>query len=54
MVYIHGGSWSENSGNGETGLFRPDYFLDRDVVLVTINYRLEALGNIDNLIDDGL
>ena len=47
MVYIHGGSWSENSGNGETGLFRPDYFLDRDVVLVTINYRLEALGNID-------
>ena len=48
MVYIHGGSWSENSGNGETGMFRPDYFLDRDVVLVTINYRLEALGTIYN------
>ena len=44
MFFIHGGSWSENSGNGETGFFRPDYFLDRDVVLVTINYRLDALG----------
>lgn len=32
------------SGNGDTDRFGPDYMLDRDVVLVTINYRLGPLG----------
>ena len=44
MVWIHGGSFMTGSGNGETDIYGPAYFLDRDVVLVTINYRLGALG----------
>lgn len=32
------------SGNGETDMFGPNYLLDRDVVLVTLNYRLGPLG----------
>lgn len=32
------------SGNGMTDLFGPRYFMDRDVVLVTINYRLGPFG----------
>lgn len=32
------------SGNGDTDRFGPDYMLDRDIVLVTINYRLGPLG----------
>lgn len=43
MVYIHGGSFS--SGNGiiksEIG---PDYLIENNVVLVTINYRLGIFG----------
>lgn len=44
MVFIHGGSFVFGSGNGETDLYGPNYLLDRDVVLVTLNYRLAALG----------
>ena len=32
------------SGNGDTDRFGPDYILDRDVILVTFNYRLGPLG----------
>lgn len=40
LVYIHGGSFV-----GQTGqLFGAKYFLDEDVLLVTFNYRLGALG----------
>ncbi|XP_068630175.1 esterase FE4-like isoform X2 [Battus philenor] len=42
MVFIHGGSYSYNSGNSET--FSPDLLLRHDVILVTMNYRLELLG----------
>ncbi|XP_068630322.1 LOW QUALITY PROTEIN: esterase FE4-like [Battus philenor] len=42
MVFIHGGSYSFNSGNSQT--FSPDLFLRHDVILVTMNYRLELLG----------
>ncbi|CAH2074947.1 unnamed protein product, partial [Iphiclides podalirius] len=42
MVFIHGGSYSFNSGNSQT--FSPDLLLRHDVVLVTMNYRLELLG----------
>lgn len=34
------------SGNGETDVYGPRRFLDRDIVLVTINYRLGPLGRI--------
>lgn len=42
MVSIHGGSYSYNSGNDDT--FTPDLLLQHDVILVTMNYRLEVLG----------
>lgn len=32
------------SGHGGISLYGPDYFLEHDVVLVTSNYRLGALG----------
>jgi carboxylesterase type B len=43
MVYIHGGGFMEGSGNSD--LYGPDFLLNQaDVVVVTINYRLGALG----------
>ncbi|XP_059061393.1 juvenile hormone esterase-like [Achroia grisella] len=42
MVFIHGGAFTSGSGNSD--VFGPDYLLQHDVVLVTINYRLEVLG----------
>lgn len=44
MFWIHGGGFSGGSGNGESDIFGPKFFMDRDIVLVTINYRLDALG----------
>lgn len=46
IVFIHGGSWSIGSGNGETDVYAPDNYMDRDIVFVTMNYRLATLGNI--------
>jgi carboxylesterase type B len=40
MVYIHGGGWLSGEGSN----FQPNYLLDKDVVLVTFNYRLGPLG----------
>lgn len=40
QVYIHGGLFI----NGGSDLWRPNYFMDNDVIIVTINYRLAALG----------
>ena len=40
MAWIHGGGFNSGSGNKQG----PNYMLDRDIVLVTINYRLGALG----------
>ncbi|PNF42088.1 Esterase FE4 [Cryptotermes secundus] len=42
MVYIHGGGFISGSGTAE--FYGPDYFLSEDVVVVTLNYRLGALG----------
>lgn len=42
MVFIHGGAFTSGSGNSD--VFGPDYLLQHDVILVTINYRLEVLG----------
>ncbi|XP_045446542.1 acetylcholinesterase-like [Melitaea cinxia] len=39
MVYIHGGFYYDGSGN-----YMPDFFLQHDVILVTLTYRLELLG----------
>jgi hypothetical protein len=42
MVNIHGGGFF--SGTGASYLWGPQYLLDKDIVLVTFNYRLGALG----------
>ncbi|XP_031345675.1 venom carboxylesterase-6-like isoform X2 [Photinus pyralis] len=42
IVFIHGGGFISDSGNPE--LYGPDILLDKDLVLVTVNYRLGALG----------
>jgi len=40
IVWIHGGSFSR----GSAAEYDPDYFLDNDIVLVTIQYRLGLFG----------
>ncbi|KAK7870480.1 hypothetical protein R5R35_000752 [Gryllus longicercus] len=40
MVWIHGGGFTEGSGND----WGPEHFMEHDVVLVTFNYRLGPLG----------
>ncbi|XP_065225811.1 esterase FE4-like [Planococcus citri] len=42
MVYIHGGGFAHGSGN--SSVYGPDFLLEYDVIVVTINYRLLALG----------
>ncbi|KAI9554676.1 hypothetical protein GHT06_019952 [Daphnia sinensis] len=44
MVWIHGGGFTTGSGGSETDFYGPGYILDRDVVLVTLNYRLGSFG----------
>ncbi|KAI7815490.1 carboxylesterase [Rhyzopertha dominica] len=42
MIFLHGGGWV--CGGGNTNWYAPDTLLDRDVVLVSPNYRLGPLG----------
>ena len=42
MVFIHDGGFT--MGRGDADVYGPQYFMDEDVVLVTFNYRLGALG----------
>ena len=44
MIFIHPGGFYSFSGQSIN--FGPEYLLDKDIVLVTINYRLGALGNL--------
>ncbi|XP_004927161.1 carboxylic ester hydrolase [Bombyx mori] len=43
MVNIHGGSFMYGSGNTDFA-FGPEFLIQHDVILVTLNYRLEVLG----------
>jgi carboxylesterase type B len=43
MVWIHGGAFV--SGSSGTKCYGPEYFMDKKVILVTINYRLNVFGN---------
>jgi carboxylesterase type B len=45
MVWIHGGGFVTGSGNSESDFYGPGHILDRDVVFVTLNYRLGPFGN---------
>lgn len=42
MVWFHGGGWF--AGTGNSFVYGPQALLDREIVLVTLNYRLGALG----------
>lgn len=42
MVFIHGGAF--NNGSASSDFYSPDYLIDENVIIVTINYRLNALG----------
>lgn len=42
FIYIHGGGFSELSG--QYIFFGPEYLMDHDIILVTLNYRLGTLG----------
>ncbi|XP_023336019.1 putative inactive carboxylesterase 4 [Eurytemora carolleeae] len=42
LVWIHGGGFL--IGGSDPGFYGPDRWLDHDIVLVTFNYRLGALG----------
>lgn len=42
MVWFHGGGYL--LGDGNTLIYGADYFIREDIVVVTLNYRLGALG----------
>ncbi|KAJ6633199.1 Esterase B1 [Pseudolycoriella hygida] len=42
MFFIHGGGFAE--GDGTDGFYGPDFLIDQDMVVVTINYRLGPWG----------
>ncbi len=42
MVWIHGGGFFAGSGNPD--IYGPDYFMDYDVIVVSVNYRVGPLG----------
>ncbi|CAH1154472.1 unnamed protein product [Phaedon cochleariae] len=55
LVWIHGGAFRRWSGAFDS--FGPDYFIDQNVVVVTLNYRLGPLGFLatgDNVIPGNL
>ena len=49
MVWVHGGGFV--SGDGGDRVYGPRYLLDREVILVTFNYRLGPLGTLSLDID---
>lgn len=44
MVFIHGGSF--NQGSSSPDELSPDYLLDENVIVVTINYRINVFGKL--------
>ena len=42
MFWIHGGGFF--AGSASPDFYGPEHFLDHDIILVTINYRLGPLG----------
>lgn len=46
MVFFHGGAFV--TGSGSRDLYGPEYLVAEGVVLLTVNYRLGALGNFNS------
>jgi len=42
MIWFHGGNF--NHGMGDDIFYGPDFLIEQDVVLVTLNYRLGVIG----------
>lgn len=42
MVWIHGGGFFFGSASSE--IYGPEYLIEHDIVLVTTNYRVGAMG----------
>lgn len=42
MVWLHPGGF--NAGSGDDDVYGPDFLVEKDVVLVTLNFRLGAVG----------
>lgn len=42
MVFIHWGGFL--AGKGTSDFLHPSYFMDKNVILVTFNYRLGVFG----------
>ncbi|XP_076683873.1 esterase FE4-like [Andrena cerasifolii] len=42
MVFIHGGKYM--IGSSDSRLYSPEYLMDQNIILVTINYRLNVMG----------
>lgn len=42
LVWIHGGGFI--FGSGSTLLYGPEYLIEKDVIVVTFNYRLNIFG----------
>lgn len=49
MIFIHGGAF--NNGTSSPELYSPDYLIDENVIVVTINYRLNVLGELTIIYD---
>nr|AQY62766.1 carboxylesterase [Pieris rapae] len=42
MVFIHGGGFRD--GSGSPYIYGPEFLVNKNIILVTLNYRLEVLG----------
>lgn len=42
MIWIHGGAFLD--GSGDDNIFGPDFLIDHDNILVTLNYRFGIFG----------
>ncbi|CAG9786794.1 unnamed protein product [Diatraea saccharalis] len=51
FFYIHGGSFKSNTGNIDK--YQPQWILEEDIIYVSINYRLGALGFLQLNMNEG-
>lgn len=48
MVWIHGGGYLQ--GCGDDKFYGPDYLLRKDIVYVSMNYRLGIFGKLHSIV----